>query len=53
MDFKTNNQVLFLDKSLQILNALRRKVAIHNHLDKENPIQLIDVMEVKPECIPS
>ena len=52
MDHKTNNQVLFLDKSLQILNALRKKVAVHNHSDPDNLIKLIDVMEVKPECIP-
>ena len=32
---------------------MREKVAIHNYKDKENPIQMIDVMEVKPECIPS
>ena len=48
-----SNQVLLLDQVSRIIKSLRQKIAVHNHLHPEDPVNMIDRLEIKPEIVPS
>ena len=46
-----NNQVLLLNTIGIIINSLKMKVAVHNHLNPNQKVQVIDRLEIKPEMV--
>lgn len=46
-----NNQVLLLNTIAIIIKSLKTKIAIHNHLNPDQKIQIVDRLEIKPEMV--